>query len=171
MHRGPSPMARHLRLVAVLAAAALAGCMDAGPSLPEEWKGRDLRKPGWTNTTLQPEWSLVLEYPLSSGTELDWDWFVQNERQLYFQVIYMQGKQPQKMVARHFNQDKGQISTPQAGVYQLIWMNDSYFDVNLTWKAREGYSSRMYPPNEGPGCLTMTAATPCLAMPGLPPPG
>ena len=154
-------------LTAMVVGFSLAGCPDPGPPLPEEGKGRDLRQPGWTNTTLQPEWTLVLEYPLSSGTELNWDWFVHNERQLYFQVVYMQGKEPQKMVARHFDQDKSQISTPQAGVYQLIWMNDAVFDATFTWKAREGYWQKMYPPNEGPGCLLLAATKTCLA-PDLP---
>lgn len=158
-----------MRLSAALIAFALAGCSDPGPPLPEEWKGRDLRQPGWTNTTLQPEWTLVLEYPLSSGSELDWDWFAHGQRQLYFQVVYMQGQQPNKMVARHFDQDKGAISAPQSGVYQVIWMNDSVFDAPFTWKAREGYSQKLYSPNEGPGCLTMATTAPCLAAPQLPP--
>lgn len=152
-----------MRIAALLLVFTLAGCSTPGPPLPEEWKGRDLRQPGWTNTTLQPEWTLVLEYPLSSGSELDWDWFTQGQRQLYFQVVYMQGKQPQKMVARHLDQDKAGISAPQSGVYQVIWMNDSIFDAAFTWKAREGYSQKLYPPNEGPGCLILANSMPCIA--------
>lgn len=154
-----------MRLVCLLIAAALAGCTESGPPLPEAWKGRDLREPGWTNTTLQPEWSLVLEYPLSAGSKLDWDWFAHTERPLYFQVVYMQGQQPQKMVARHFDQDKGEISAPQGGVYQVIWLNDAFLDANFTWKTREGYSSKTYPPNEGPGCLLLAATDSCLTLP------
>lgn len=160
-------MARRMNrpLVALALAILLAGCSDAGAPLPPEWKGRDLREAGWTNTTLEPEWSLVLEYPLSSGSKLDWDWFTQGERPLYFQVVHMQGQQPNKMVARHFDQDTGEISAPQSGVYQVIWMNDGFLPMNFTWAAREGYSQRVYPPNEGPGCLTMARGVPCIPLP------
>jgi hypothetical protein len=159
-------MARPLsRLLALTIALALAGCADPGQPLPPEWKGRDLREPGWTNTTLQPEWTLVLEYPLSSGSKIDWDWFAHNERMLYFQVVYMQGQQPYKMVARHLNEDRSEFSAPQGGVYQVIWMNDAVFDATFTWKAQEGYSQRLYPPNEGPGCLLMAASDACLTLP------
>lgn len=144
---------------AILITAILAGCTEASEPLPPEWKGRDLRQPGWTNSTLPPEWSLVLEYPLSGGTKLDWNWFSHNEKILYFQVLQSQGQQQaKKMVARHFAEDDSSVTTPQGGVYQIVWMNDSIFDVTLTWKAREGALQKMYPPNEGPGCVLLAAS-------------
>lgn len=147
---------------ALLVAFALAGCTAPSEPLPAEWNGRDLRQPDWTNTTLQPEWSLVLEYPLPAGSTLDWNWFTQNERMLYFQVVQVQGQQPNKMVARHLAEDDSALTTPQSGIYQVIWMNDSVFDASFTWKAREGYSHKLYPPNEGPGCALLLEAEACL---------
>ncbi|MHB1260139.1 MAG: hypothetical protein ACYC2H_00340 [Thermoplasmatota archaeon] len=135
----------------------LAGCGGPeSPQLPEAWRGRDLREPGWTNTTLEREWSLVLEYPLGSGAVLDWDFVTEAEgRQLYFQVVHMEGTRSSRMVGKHVSEDLGSVTTPTSGVYQVIWMNDGFFPVSFNWAARDGYSIKTYPPNEGPGCLAL----------------
>ena len=153
-----------LALMVLLLPVTLAGCSQDEP-LPAEWRGRDLREPGWGNTTLDSEWTLVLEYPLSSGATIDWNWFTEAEqRGLYFQVVKMEGNRPVKMAARHVSEEESQLTAPTGGVYQIIWMNDGFLPVNFHWKAREGYSQRMYPPNEGPGCLMMAASMPCLPL-------
>ncbi|MFA5945054.1 MAG: hypothetical protein WC876_11390 [Candidatus Thermoplasmatota archaeon] len=161
-----------MRLPAALAlvlSTAMAGCGAPEAPLPPEWRGRDLEQPGWTTSTLEPEWTLVLEYPLSSGSQLDWNWFTQVEqRQLYFQVVRIEDGEPVKIVARHASEEASQLTAPKAGVYQVFWMNDAFFATNFTWQAREGYSQRLYPPNEGPGCLMMRSEA-CL-VPDLPGP-
>lgn len=138
----------------------LAGCDQPAADLPVEWKGRDLRKPGWTNSTLATEWSLVLEYPLPSGAQLHWDFFTQDGAYAYFQVVRVEGK-PVSLVGKHSEDDASSLTTPKAGVYQVVWMNDGYLPLNFTWSASEGYSQRTYPPGEGPGCVLLLRASSC----------
>lgn len=174
LHGRTPPMARGVTVRAIFAflvvllSAVLAGCSDGPEPLPPEWKGRDLRQPGWTNTTLEPEWTLVLEYPLPSGAELDWNWFTADERPLYFQLVRMENNQPVKMFGRHSAEEDASITTPKPGAYQLIWMTDAFFPQSFTWTAREGFSQTLYPPNEGPGCQVETRSANCL-LPVLPP--
>ena len=148
----------------VLLCVAVAGCSgETGPDLPPEWQGRDLRQPGWTNTTLQPEWTLVLEYPMSSGADIKWDFFTLDGKYVYFQLLKQEtGRAPTKMIGRHSTEEKDKLTTPAAGVYQIVWMNDSPFEQSFTWRTSEGYSQRTYPPNEGPGCMFgLRSATMC----------
>lgn len=148
----------------LIMASALAGCSgESGPQLPAEWRGRDLRQPGWTNTTLQPEWTLVLEYPMSSGAELEWDFFTLDGKYVYFQLLKQEGgRTPTKLAGRHSVEEKDSILAPSSGVYQIVWMNDAPFEQSFTWRTSEGYSQRMYPPNEGPGCMFgLRSATMC----------
>jgi hypothetical protein len=131
----------------------LSGCSSPVPEYPPEWKGRDLTKPVWTNTTLEPDWSLVLEYPLPGSAKLAWDWFTNSSGYAYFQVVKMEGKQADQMVAKHSQDEAAFLTTPTAGVYQIIWINDGFMPMDLTWDTSEGYSERTYPPGEGPGCV------------------
>lgn len=152
---GPSWDPRVRTMVAVLASALLlAGCYGPDKRLPPEWKGRDLTKPGWTNTTLQPEYTLVLEYPKESGDKIAWDFLTANGY-VYFQVLKSEGKASTKLVGRHADDEKDSLTTPSAGVYQIVWMNDAPFPLSFTWQTSEGYSQRLYPPNEGPGCTIL----------------
>ena len=163
-------MNRTAGILLVVLPVALAGCSDGETHLPPEWRGRDLREPGWGNVTLEAEWTLVLEYPLSSGAKVEWDWFTEAEqRGLYFQVVLMEGNRPVKMVARHVSEEESSMVAPKAGVYQVIWMNDGFLPVNFHWKASEGFSQRTYPPNEGPGCVLLTWTDACLAFDGSEP--
>lgn len=145
-----------MKTIAILAAILLAGCSNPGPTLPPEWHGRDLNQPGWTNTTLPSENSLVLEYNLAAGAKLSWDWFTNDPGYLYFQVVKVEGKQTIKLVGKHSQDEVGHLNVPSSGVYQIIWMNDDPIrTTTFIWTASEGASQRNYGPGEGPGCLLL----------------
>lgn len=141
----------------LVASTALAGCGSSpGPELPPEWQGRDLRKPGWQNVTIEAGWSLAIEYaPWSAGTRVAWDWFTTPDQFLYFQLVRSTDGGPVKLFARHATQESGGATIPQAGAHQLVWVNDFVAPITLSVLAPEGGRNIAYPPGEGPGCLLL----------------
>jgi hypothetical protein len=145
---------RPLLAVALLLASVLAaGCSAPGEPLPPEWKGRDLREPGWANGTLQTGWTMGLEYSWPSGQSVQWDWLTTDGKVLYFQIVRMEDGQPQAMVGQHRDNSTGRITTPVSGAYQLVFRNEGFSDAALWYKVPEGYAQRLYPPGQGPSCF------------------
>ncbi len=146
-------------LVAALLVAGtlLAGCgAPPGPALPAEWQGRDLRKPGWQNVTIESGWSLAVEYaPWPAGTRVAWDWFTTPDQYLYFQLVRDTGSGPVKVFARHATQEAGSATISQPGAHQFVWVNDFIGPITLTVLVPEGGRNIAYPPGEGPGCLLL----------------
>jgi hypothetical protein len=150
-----APVARlgRLAVLALLLGAALAGCSDAGQPLPPEWKGRDLRQPGWANATLQAGWTLGVEYVWSSGQPVQWDWLTEGKPVLYFQVMRMENGQGQTLVGQHRDNSTGRITVPVGGQHEVLFRNEGFAEAKLWYKLPEGGILRMYPPGQGPGCF------------------
>jgi hypothetical protein len=142
-----------LVLALLLGSVLAAGCGGPGQDLPPEWRGHDLRQPGWQNGTLAAGWTMGLEYVWSSGQRVSWDWFTGDRAILYFQVVHMQNGQPQPMVGQHRDNSTGSITVPQGGAYQVIFRNEGSANAALWFKVPEGYSQRLYPPGAGPSCF------------------
>lgn len=160
----------------------LAGCSggdDGGRvPLPPEWRGRDLREPGWANETLQPGWTLAFEYQWSAGKRVAWDWVVvapvfetQPVRTAFahFQLVRMDAGGARPLAAQDADQGDGERTIVQAGTHQLDWMNEWTQPVTVAVKVPEGAMRIQYPPGQGPGCLTTSggraADAACLAWP------
>lgn len=178
--RTPAPLAALLLLGPLLA-----GCSDGGDGgrtpLPPEWRGRDLREPGWSNQTLEGGWTVAFEYHWPAGKRVAWDWVVvapvfetQPVRTVYahFQLVRMEGSTARPIVAEDGDQGAGERTIVQTGTHQLDWMNEWTEPVTIAVKVPEGAQRILYPPGEGPGCLVTGRTTnSCLAWPaGLPPP-
>jgi hypothetical protein len=176
-----------VKAVALLAAALLmAGCSDPAPRepLPDEWRGRDLRQPGWVNETLQPGWTLALEYQWSAGKRVDWDWVVTAPVQardpvftafIHFQLVRFEADgSPRAIVANDAQEGAGERTVTQGGRHQVDWMNEFNRTITLAYQLPAGGTRILYPPGQGPGCLfgfaAMAPMDGCLAsLPPLPP--
>ncbi|MHB1260720.1 MAG: hypothetical protein ACYC2H_03290 [Thermoplasmatota archaeon] len=131
----------------------LAGCSGSdGRELPAEWRGRDLTEPGWASTTIQPGWGLAVEYVWSSGTAVEWDWFVNGSAVLHFKVVRMQDGQARTLLSLFGNESAAGLTVPQAGAHQLLWRNEGSREVPFSYKVPEGGLLRSYSPTEGPDC-------------------
>lgn len=173
--------ARLLAAFLLLVAPALAGCSggDGGREpLPAEWRGRDLRQPGWVNETLQAGETLALEYQWTSGKRVAWDWVVVAPVQsrdpvftayVHFQIVRMDGGDARPLVAHDAQEGEGERTIVQAGTHQIDWMNEWTQPVTIALLAPDGARRIVYPPGQGPGCLTTQgrAAEACLAVPSL----
>ena len=147
-------------LALLLGSVVAAGCADPGESLPPEWKGRDLREPGWANATVVRGWTMGLEYVWSSGQAVEWDWLTNGTTVVYFQVMRMDGDRPQTLVAQHRNNSTGSITVPQAGAHQVFFRNEGFWDAQVWYKLPEGAALRFYPPGQQPDCFYLALA-PC----------
>lgn len=143
--------------VVLVAALMLSGCSgEKADPLPAEWQGRDLRQGTWLNASIEPGWSLALEYPpWTAGTKIAWDWFTTPDQYLYFQLVRTENGQPVKLFARHATQEAGSATIPQSGTHQFVWVNDFLRPIQVTVQPPEGSQQRFYPPGEGPGCLLL----------------
>lgn len=168
-----------MRSAAILVALLLAGCSTPSGGkepLPEEWRGRDLREPGWTNVTLEPGWTYALQYQWPSGQKAAWDWVVLGPvlsrdpvwtPYIHFQLVRAQGSSWQAVVAHDAQEGKDSRTMAQAGTYQIDWMNEFTQPIQLTYKAPTGGTVIQYPPGQGPGCLFQATAA-CLSLPPTP---
>ncbi len=154
----------------------LAGCSGGGDEghepLPAEWRGRDLRKPGWVNETVQPGWTLAMQYDWSGGTRVAWDWFVYEPIFAHFQLVRMQGSDPstaQPVAASDAQEGEGERTVVQSGTHQIDWMNEFSQPITIAHKVPSGGTRIQYRPGQGPGCLfapgTDDAAASCLRSP------
>lgn len=162
-----------LAIVALLLASVLAaGCSQGSRSLPPAWKGRDLTQPGWANGTLRVGWTFTLEYVWSSGTTVQWDWLTNGTTILYFQVVRMENGQQVPLVGQHRDQSSGRLTVPQGGQYDMIFRNEDVADAAFWYKVPEGYSPKLYPPGEGPGCslVPIPPIPPVPSVASSPPP-
>jgi hypothetical protein len=144
------------RLALVLAALVLlAGC--SGPSGP---KPRDYSEPGWQEATLQPGWTLDLEYVLSSGQKLRWDWATDDGRILHFQAIAFDERGQSRSLyigQAYLNESVGELTVPKGGRYDLTWLNEGRVAVTVHYRVSEGHlPPKLWPPGEGPGCPPTT---------------
>jgi hypothetical protein len=162
-----------VRSVAWLALALLvAGCSDppAKEPLPEEWRGRDLREPGWENETVPPGWTLAMEYDWPSGKRVEWDWIAIEPIFVHFQLVRFEANgQARALVAHDAQQGEGQRTLAQGGRHQVDWMNEYSEPVTIWHHVPSGGTRILYPPGQGPGCLFQTgAAAPASAAPTVP---
>ena len=161
--------------LALLLGLAVAGCSggDGGQEpLPPEWLGRDLRKPGWANQTLEAGWTLGMEYTWAAGTRVTWDWVVLEPIFAHFQLVKMDAPGgPRPLVANDAQEGVGERTVVESGVHQVDWMNEWDRPITIAYKVPAGGTLHLYPPGQGPGCLfaTRSAGSACLA-PGLPVP-
>ena len=171
---------RALLATALLLAVTLAGCSggDGGRApLPEAWRGRDLRKGGWANQTLEPGWTLGVEYTWSSGTQVSWDWFVHEAIFAHFQLVRMDAPGGPRVVvscdaqqapcppAQSFPESRRIVD---AGVHQIDVMNEYYGAVTVAYTVPAGGTMRLYAPGEGPGCLYSPGRSSACLAPDLP---
>lgn len=182
--REPAALAAFLLLAPLLSGCS--GGDDGGRApLPPEWRGRDLREPGWANETLPSGWTVALEYDWSAGKRVTWDFVVLapvfnrdpvRTAFVHFQLLRMDGGTPRPLVAQDADQGEGERTIVQSGVHQVDWMNEysGPEPVVLAYKVPDGARVIRYPPGEGPGCLATTGRSSdpaCLGWPsGLPPP-
>lgn len=144
--------------LALVVACLLAGCnAPSGGSepLPEAWRGRDLREPGWFNETVPAGWTLVLEYEWSSGTRIHWDWVSLEQKFIHFQVVRMQDGKAARPALHWMDalDDQGQATVVQGGTHQYGWVNEYWQPIPLAIKVPPGYTERLHPPGQGPGCV------------------
>ena len=130
--------ARALAPLLLLSSLTLAGCTasDGGGSvpLPDEWRGRDLRKEGWTNVTIKPGWTYALEYQWSSGQRVSWDWFVFEPVFIHFQVVRQDAGQLRVLQAGDGQEQPdppGRLTVPQSGLHQLDLLNEYWEPVTV----------------------------------------
>lgn len=161
-----------MRGVASLALVLLmAGCSTppAQEPLPEEWRGRDLRQPGWVNETLQPGWTLALEYDWSSGTRVAWDWIVFEPIFVHFQILRDDPDGVEALVAHDAQEGKGERTIVPGGRHEIDWMNEFPRPVTIAHHVPAGYAKVLYPPGQGPGCIfapgAAAVADACLMSP------
>lgn len=157
-----APAASRLAVLALLLGSVLvAGCgEDADEPLPPEWKGRDLREPGWSNVTLPKGWTMGLEYVWSSGYPVQWDWLTEGDAYVYFQVLRVEEGQSRTLVAQHRDNSTGRITIPVGGAHQVLFRNEGFAQARLWHDMPEGGIQRIYKPGEEPGCFLLAAA-PC----------
>lgn len=148
----------------LLAGLALAGCSGEGRQLPPEWRGRDLSEPGWASATVQPGWGIAMEYVWSSGTAVEWDWFVNTSAVpavLHFKVVRIENGQARALLSQFGNESAAGLTVPQAGAHQILWRNEGGRDVPFSYKVPEGGLLRSYSPTEGLDCARRAAAVLC----------
>lgn len=151
--------------IALLAATALAGCGGPGGGqepLPPEWRGRDLREPGWVNETLQPGYTVAYEYEWSAGKRVDWDWVVVAPIQqrdpvftayVHFQLVRMDGETPKPLAAYDAQEGQGERTIVQSGTHQMDVLNEWTQPVTVAVKFPAGAERIVYPPGQGPSCV------------------
>lgn len=130
----------------------LPGCAEPGGS------DGDARPPERV-ATLEPGWSLDLEYVLSSGAALAWQYSASGP--VYFQFMNVEGGQPYPLAAEHATEGSGERTAPRAGRYDLVWQNDGLVAVTLRYRAPEGAIVTSWPPGEGPACPPGLLARDC----------
>jgi hypothetical protein len=154
----PARPLRRLAVLALLLGSVLAAGCSGGESLPPEWKGRDLREPGWRNETVRAGWTLGFEYVWSSGRQVEWDWITEGRLMVYFQVQRMEGGQAQSLVAGHGDQGAQAITVPASGQYYILFRNEGAVDIPVWYNLPEGAIRRLFPPGEAPDCFFLAAA-------------
>lgn len=161
--------------VGLLLGIALAGCSGGGGGssepLPPEWRGRDLRKPGWANVTVQPGWTVGVEYTWSTGTKVAWDWLVFEPVYVHFQLVRMDAQGgPRPLVANDAQEGQGERTLTEGGVHQVDWMDEWNKPVTIAYKVPAGGQVKTYPPGQGPGCLYSPGRSDACLAPHLPGP-
>lgn len=137
---------RLLSLLGLLALApALAGC--AGTPPPAE--------PEWVEVVVPGRQMLDLEYALSSGAVVAWEWEASSP--IPFEVLYVHPDGKATRMASEFpsTSSEGERTAPQAGRYDLTWDNQGRDNVTVRFVVSDGYTQRTWPPGQGPGCAPL----------------
>lgn len=129
-------------------AAVLAGCGEPaadvpGPPLPPEAPlGRE---------AVPPYWSLSLDYVLPAGAELDWSWTNGAGLPVPFRVVRSDANGTRVLYATTAAESSGSLVTG-GGAHSLVWTNEGFETLDLSFAVPEGYLAERWPPGRG-GCL------------------
>lgn len=140
-------------LVLLLLPAALAGCTSGG--------GQDgPAESEWVEIVVPARQMLDLQYTLSTGAELAWDWETLGGERMPFQALYVDGANAYPLASEYGPRGEGERTAPQSGRYDLTWDNQGFGNVTVRFRVTEGYTHRLWPPGQGPGCAPLTLLEP-----------
>lgn len=141
-----------MRSLLVVGLFLLAGCSE--PALPEPtWHGRDTNEAGWRQVPIFSCLMLEFDYPETSPPGprlLYWDWFVEEQVELEFQLHTHQGQGVRIIDFAVDKQDRGEYEAPADGTYSFIWTHRGATNVTMWLNAPETHLRTGYqlPPEE-----------------------
>lgn len=141
---------RPLALLAIaLMPLAVPGCSEEAAEAPR-----------WTEVVVPARQMLDLEYTLlSSGTPLAWQW--QSNASVAFQVLYVEGASAYPFASEYGLAGEGERTTPREGRYDMTWDNRGDTGLTVRFIVRDGYTQRVWPPGQGPGCAPLLLGQVC----------
>lgn len=115
----------------------LAGCTTPAEEPP--WHGRDLSAddPSWRSTMLQPRTSLELDLDRAPGDVIEWDWFIDEQMVVYFEVHAHHGVDHRYYARTYGEQNVSSAVVEVEGRHSILWSNPHIEALTLWYRVPE----------------------------------